>query len=147
MNIMHKPIVSITLSIIISFFVTTQIAFAKEVINFSPESLDKTHLLEDIDIAEKVALGTNDPILVVLRLMNVGLTLLGSLCVILLIYGGFLWVWARGDSEQIQKAKDILQGTIIGLVIVLASLGITQYVFTQVADITGAQTSSIETPV
>lgn len=118
----------------------------RDVVGFSPGDLDQTGQLSDIDITDEVALGTNNPTIVVLRLINTALTLLGTLCVILLIYGGFLWVWARGDSEQIQKSKDILQGTIIGLVIVLASLGITQYVFTRVADITGATYSGVQNP-
>ena len=106
-------------------------------IDFDPRANDTTKLLKG-DIATGTGLGTTAPTLVAINLVNVALSLLGSLCVILLIYGGFLWVWARGNSEEVEKAKKIVQGTIIGLIIVLAALGITQYVFTTVANISGA---------
>lgn len=82
------------------------------------------------------------PTAVALSLINAALSLLGTVSLVLLIYGGFLWVWARGNSEQIDKAKEIVRGTVIGLIIVFASLGITQYVFFTVGDITGATTAN-----
>ncbi|MFA5995657.1 MAG: hypothetical protein WCW27_00115 [Patescibacteria group bacterium] len=94
-------------------------------------------------------LGITSPVKAALNMMNLALSLLGGLCLVLLIYAGFLWVWARGEEEKITQAKDIIKGTVIGLLIVLASLGITQYVFVQVANITGAEvqkTSSEEDP-
>ncbi len=88
--------------------------------------------LSDLDIGQERA------DVIAINLINVALTLLGTLCVVLLIYGGFIWLWARGNQEEVQRAKDIIQGTIIGLIIVLASYGIVRYVFGTVADITGA---------
>lgn len=90
-----------------------------------------------------LGLGTTSPAAVVLNLINTALSLLGTVSLVLLVYGGFLWVWARGNSEQIDKAKEIIRGTVIGLIIVFASLGITQYVFFTVGDITGATTANI----
>ena len=50
---------------------------------------------------------------------------LGVIFVILIIYSGFLWMTASGDEEQITKAKDIMQSSVIGLVIILMSSVIT----------------------
>lgn len=104
---------------------------------FDPRDGDRTGLIQasitDID------LGTNSPTLVALNLINAALSLLAAVCVGLLLYAGFLWVWARGREEEVKKAKDIIEGTVIGLVVVLAALGITQFVFTTVGDITGAE--------
>ena len=52
---------------------------------------------------------------------------------ILTIYAGFLWMTARGNEEQVTKAKTILKTTLIGLVIVLASFGIAQFIYIYVA--------------
>ncbi len=85
-----------------------------------------------------IDLGQASPTVVALNLINAALSLLAAVCVGLLLYAGFLWVWARGNQDEVTKAKDIIRGTIIGLVIVLAALGITQFVFQTVGDITGA---------
>ena len=55
------------------------------------------------------------------------LSFLGVIFSILIIYGGFLWMLARGDEEQVTKAKDIIQNALIGLIIVLAADVITYY--------------------
>lgn len=62
----------------------------------------------------------------------VGLTLLA-----MLIYGGFLWMMARGDETKITKAKDLIENAIIGLIIVLAAYGISYFVLSQLGSITG----------
>lgn len=55
------------------------------------------------------------------------LSFLGVIFICLIIYGGFLYMTAGGDSEQITKAKEIITSSIIGLVIVLAAYTITYY--------------------
>ena len=123
------------------FLITTQLLLlpltAAQALLFDPKDGDKTGLIQT-SVEDGISLGRNSPTLVALNLMNAALSLLAAVCVGLLLYAGFLWVWARGNQEEVTKAKDIIQGTIIGLVIVLAALGITQFVFTTVADITGA---------
>lgn len=104
---------------------------------FDPKDGDQTGLIKT-SVEDSIALGTASPTLVALNLINAALSLLAALCVGLLLYAGFIWVWARGKEEEITRAKDMIKGTIIGLVIVLSALGITQFVFTTVADITGA---------
>lgn len=56
------------------------------------------------------------------------LSFLGVIFICLIIYGGFLWMTAAGDSEQITKAKDIITSSIIGLVIILAAYTIVFYI-------------------
>ena len=51
---------------------------------------------------------------------------LGVLFFLLALYGGFLWMTARGDTEQVQKGKDILINAITGLVIVMLAYAITR---------------------
>ena len=43
------------------------------------------------------------------------------LCVLALIYVGFLFVKARGNSEEINSAKKALWGTIIGIALLLGA--------------------------
>lgn len=46
----------------------------------------------------------------------------------LMIYGGFTWMMARGNESEADKAKKIIEQSIIGLVIVLAAYAITYFV-------------------
>lgn len=114
-----------------------------QAVDFEPSVGDQTGKITKV-LEQDLSLGTESPVTVVFDLINTALTLLGTVCVILIIYAGFLWVWARGNQEEVQRAKEILQGTIIGLLIVLAALGITRFVFTTVGDITGAEVQTTD---
>ena len=57
------------------------------------------------------------------------LTLLGIIFLILMLYGGFLWMTAGGEEEQVKKALSIIRNAIIGLVIIVAAYAITEFVF------------------
>lgn len=52
------------------------------------------------------------------------LSLLGIIFIILMIYGGTLWMFAGGNEQKIDKAKNILKRAIIGLLIVLFAYAI-----------------------
>ena len=121
-----------TLTIVFTLFIPV----VGQALSFDPLRGDETDKIKTS--ITSIDLGTRSPTLVALNLMNAALSLLAAVCIGLLVYAGFLWVWARGNQEEVKKAKDIIQGTVIGLVIVLAALGITQFVFTTVGDITGA---------
>ncbi len=56
------------------------------------------------------------------------LAFVGILFFILIIYGGFIWMTARGNEQEVTKAKDLIMAAVIGLVIVLAAYAITSYI-------------------
>ena len=58
-----------------------------------------------------------------------GLALIGIVFFLLLLYGGIMWMTALGKTEQVDKAKEILEKAIVGLVIVSASYAIASFVF------------------
>lgn len=63
------------------------------------------------------------------EIVSVGLSLIGIIFFLLMIYAGIRWMIAAGKSEDVQKAKDTLEAAAIGLVIVLSAYAITQFVF------------------
>ena len=65
------------------------------------------------------------------------LSFLGVIFFLLTIYGGFLWMTARGNTEQVDKAKKIMVNSVVGLVIVLFAYAITWFVVSKLIDITG----------
>jgi len=61
-------------------------------------------------------------------LINVFLSLLGVIFLCLIIYGGFVWMTSGGNELKVKKAKLILRRAVIGLIIILASYGISVFV-------------------
>jgi hypothetical protein len=55
------------------------------------------------------------------------LSFVGVAFLILMIYGGVLWMISQGEPAQVKKAKDIIINGIIGLVIVVFAYAITSY--------------------
>ena len=58
------------------------------------------------------------------------LGLLGVVFLILILYGGFIWMTSRDDEEQINKAKKIIQRSVIGIILVASSFMIWQFIAT-----------------
>lgn len=81
--------------------------------------------------------GGGDITFIVGTIINVALSLIGIIMVVLIIYGGFLWMTARGEEKQVTKAKDVLTAAIIGLIIVLAAYAIARFVIQALVSATG----------
>lgn len=67
------------------------------------------------------------------KIISYFLATLGVIFLALLIYGGFTWMKAQGDAEDVEKAKDIMYNAVIGLVIVLVSYAASYYIVSKVA--------------
>ena len=55
------------------------------------------------------------------------LGIVGSLALLMFIYGGLMFIISSGNSEKVTKAKEIIIGAVIGLVIVFTSYMIIQF--------------------
>ncbi len=62
------------------------------------------------------------------NLINGALSVLGVVFVILMFYGGMLWLTAEGEQDKIKKARGFIFHSILGLILTLFSFGITQFV-------------------
>lgn len=70
-------------------------------------------------------------------IIQVFLSVLGILFMAYVIYGGSLWITAHGEEEKITKAKAIIRGSVIGLIIVFAAFAITAFVTINLAEKAG----------
>ena len=52
-------------------------------------------------------------------IVQAALGLLGVLFIVLIIYGGIIWMTAAGNEESVKKATSTIKHAVIGLVIVL----------------------------
>jgi|WetSurMetagenome_2_1015567.scaffolds.fasta_scaffold306693_2 hypothetical protein len=92
---------------------------------------------------QKIAGGSDVPTIIG-GVVGVGLSLLGVAFFLLLLYAGFLWMTAMGDKGKIDRAKDILEAAVVGLLIVIAAYAIATFVFSNLAG-GGAGTSTTPT--
>lgn len=65
---------------------------------------------------------------VVGTVINAALSLIGLIFLVLMVYAGFMWMTAQGDEAKVDKAKDIIRASIIGLVITVSAYAITFFV-------------------
>lgn len=61
---------------------------------------------------------------IVLTIVNFFLTFLGLLAVVMVIYGGFLYVSSAGNEENVNKAKKILLYAVVGIVVIIVSFAL-----------------------
>ncbi len=75
-------------------------------------------------------LGTlKDPNDIIIKVVSWALSILGVVCLIMVLVSGGMWMFAGGNEERARKARMTLVWTVIGLVLVLASYAILQLVF------------------
>ena len=73
-------------------------------------------------------LGTADPRAMAAKVINIMLGFLGIIAVVIILFGGFKWMTAAGNDDKVGEAKKLLGAGVIGLVIVLMSYGLAQFV-------------------
>ena len=69
-------------------------------------------------------------------IINVALGFLGIVFLVLLLYAGFLWMTAQGDSKKVDKARDMIIQSVIGLVIIVAAFAISNFVLSSLVNVT-----------
>ncbi|MBU0597344.1 hypothetical protein KJ641_04560 [Patescibacteria group bacterium] len=64
------------------------------------------------------------------NVVKTAMSFLGVIFIALMVYGGFLWMTARGEETQVTKAKDLIRAALIGLIIVISAYSISNFVVT-----------------
>ena len=60
--------------------------------------------------------------------INGALGIIGIVFLVLIVYGGLLWMLSEGDETKVGKARGLIFHSIVGLIIVLAAYAITNFV-------------------
>ncbi len=77
---------------------------------------------------------------VVALIIRMALGVLGIIFLVLLVMGGYQWMTAGGNEDQVEKAQSRIKNGIIGLIIVLSAYAITAFVFTRLSFNSGSPT-------
>jgi hypothetical protein len=78
--------------------------------------------------ATEFGLGTQDVRTTIGSVIRAFMGLLGIVAVLLILYGGFKWMTAGGNEEQVGEAKKIIISGIIGLIIILSAYAIANFI-------------------
>jgi len=81
-----------------------------------------------LSYAEQTGLPTTDIREIVANIIRAALGLLGIIAVVIILYGGWLWMSAGGNEEQIAKAKKVLLNGAVGLLIILSAYSLVLFV-------------------
>lgn len=83
------------------------------------------------EINSTIQLGKEDPRVIISRIINTAMMFLGVIAVCIVLIGGFKWMTAGGNEDKVGEAKKLMGAGVVGLVIVLASWGIAQFIVKQ----------------
>ena len=70
----------------------------------------------------------DDPDQAVADLLSAVYLIAGIVCVVIIIIGGFMFVTSSGDASLIKKAREMILGAVIGLIVVILAFTITMWV-------------------
>lgn len=65
------------------------------------------------------------------NIIKIALGFLGIILLIIIIYGGFLWMTSQGEEEKVGKAKKIIGAGVVGVLIIVLAYTITYFVVNQ----------------
>lgn len=85
-----------------------------------------------LDFLTATGLGTTDIRIIIGRIIQIALGLLAIIALIIILYGGFIWMTSGGQPEKIERAKRILVNAVIGLIIILLSLSIVTFIINSI---------------
>ncbi len=136
MKFVSKIMILIGISI---FFLTPVLALAEEAApvpippkpaNAGKEDKNKTivQLINPISGEDPIKGTTNLQQIVGKAIANV-LGILGSLALLVFVYGGFMWVTAAGNAEKVKQGSDAMLWAVIGICIIFSSYAILKLVF------------------
>lgn len=90
---------------------------------FGTDEIDNNANEED-----NIKLANTDIRIIIMRIIRAVLGLLGIIAVSLIVYAGFLIMTSGGDQEKVGRGRKVMINAVIGLIIILSSVAIVQFV-------------------
>jgi hypothetical protein len=73
-------------------------------------------------------LGVTDPRAIIGNLIKAIISVIGSVTLLMFVYGGVLWITSMGDDKKVLKGKQILVWAVLGLMIIAGAYALTNAV-------------------
>ncbi len=94
-------------------------------------ALAQTLTTDLTQVAQGTGLGNSDIRVIIGRIIQAALGLVGVVLLGYIIYAGYLWMTGGGNEEKIEEAKKIIRNAVIGLVIILSAFAIAQFIISK----------------
>ena len=62
------------------------------------------------------------------RVINSVMGIVGSLALLMFVYGGLTWMTSSGSQDKVKKGKDILLWSAVGLVVIFGAYALTKFI-------------------
>ncbi len=105
------------------------LAFSQEAIATTSDA--RTRLGNAVPESLKTGASSDLPSLVGVMVTSI-IGFIGVIMIVLVIWAGFTWGTAGGDTAKVKRAKEIMINAVIGLILVMVSYGITTLVLSLV---------------
>jgi hypothetical protein len=66
-------------------------------------------------------IGITDPREIIGNIIKAILSIVGSLALLMFVYGGVLWITSFGEAKRIEKGKTIITWAVLGLALIAAA--------------------------
>ena len=78
-------------------------------------------------------LSVDSPQALVGQVINSVMGIVGSIALLMFVYGGLTWMTSAGSPEKVKKGKGIIIWSAIGLAIIFMSYGLVRFVLNSIA--------------
>lgn len=72
------------------------------------------------------------------NIIRTAMGMLGIVAVLIVLYGGFRWMTAAGNQEQIDEAKKVLIAGVIGLIIIVSAYAVATFIINSLVSATAS---------
>ena len=113
--------------LVVGFFVVPQIAFGAPSIDFPTSFAD---------------FSSQDLKTIIENIVRIVLGFVGIIFILILLYGGIIWMTSGGNEQKIAQAKKIIMSAVIGLILTLSAYAIARLIIRSIEGIGNPPTST-----
>jgi len=73
-------------------------------------------------------LSVDTPQALIGKVINSILGVVGSLALLIFVYGGLIWMTSSGSPEKVKQGRDTLLWAAVGLVVIFSAYGLTRFI-------------------
>lgn len=81
------------------------------------------------DLILQNPLGVTDPNILIGRIIKQVLGFVGTIALVMFIYGGLMWMLSMGDAGRVKKGRDTFIWATLGLIVIFSSYLIVNFIF------------------
>ena len=127
---MYKKLIMVLFFVIISFLLNVNYGKCENAVGTGDSG--------SVTLNNPLGDNAKEPNALIGKLINGALGLVGSIALVMFIYGGLVWMTAMGAADKITKGKDIILWATIGLIVIFSAYALVNFVL---GDVIGAASS------